>query len=187
MAVGISPQLVTADEMLRMPPDDGFRYELIRGAVVKMTQPGFSHGVYAARLLAALLTFVEARGLGFVTQEVGFKLESDPDTVRAPDVSFVSRERIGSTTLPRGYIQGAPDLAIEVLSPNDRPGHVRRKVHDWLAHGARAVWVVDPARRTLTVYTPDGHARVLSADQTLEGGDLLAGFQYELARLFTDL
>jgi Uma2 family endonuclease len=187
MAVGISPQLVTADDLLRMPPDDGFRYELIKGTVVKMTQPGFSHGVYSARLSAALFTFVEARGLGLVTQEAGFKLESEPDTVRAPDVSFVSRERIGSTTLPRGYIQGAPDLAIEVLSPNDRPGYVRRKVNDWLVHGARAVWVVDPERRTLTVYTPDGHARVLTADQTLEGGDLLPAFRFALSRLFGDL
>jgi Uma2 family endonuclease len=107
--------------------------------------------------------------------ETGFQLATDPDTVRAPDVAFVARDRLplSGTT---GYPALAPDLAVEVLSPGDRPGEVLTKVADWLSAGTRLVWVVDPERRMARVYRRDGSESILAVDGVLEGEDVLPGF-----------
>lgn len=117
---------VTADELLAMP-DDGYRYELVKGELIQMSPPGEEHGSVAMRLAARLYFYVEEYNLGVVyAAETGFKLESDPDTVRAPDVAFLSRARREPAGRVDGYWSGAPDLAVEVLSPDDR----RRKVDE---------------------------------------------------------
>lgn len=179
-------RLITADELLHMP-DDGFhRYELVEGRLLTMSTAGSRHGVIGNRLAAALTMHVEAERLGVVfAADTGFKLESDPDTVRAPDVSFVSRDRIPPAGIPETYWPGAPDLAVEVMSPSDRRSEINEKIAQYLRLGVREVWFVEPRPRRLTIYRPDRPPVTLHDADTLHGGDLLPEFEYQLSRLFT--
>ena len=170
---------MTADELARLSLPNK-RTELIRGVLVVREPAGFRHGAIAATLARLLGAFVHEQGLGMVVAaETGFKLETDPDTVRAPDVGFVRRERVPSP-LPTGYAAFPPDLAVEVLSPDDRPGEVLAKVADWLRAGCELVWVVDPDRRIARVYRADGTESLVSANETLEGEGVLPGFSSRL-------
>jgi len=149
-----------------------------------MAPAGFEHGRIVSRINARLQGFVERHNLGVVTgAETGFQIESDPDTVRAPDVGFVRAERLPPTS-PTGFFPGAPDLAVEVLSPYDRATDVTARVQDWLAVGCCLVWVVDPSTRTVTVYDAQRTARVLSERDELNGGETLHGFCVRVAELF---
>ncbi|MGB6043445.1 MAG: Uma2 family endonuclease, partial [Pirellulales bacterium] len=122
--------------------------ELVRGHLVMMSPSGFEHGRVVAHITRLLGDFVVRKRLGVLTgAESGFQLARDPDTVRAPDVGFVRKDRVPRTPIP-GFFPGAPDLAVEVLSPNDRPRDVQAKVGDWLNAGCRQIWVVDPQART---------------------------------------
>jgi Uma2 family endonuclease len=130
--------------------------------------------------------FVEAHRLGVVlTCDTAFVLHRDPDTVRAPDVAFVERERYASFGDDTGALPGAPDLAIEVLSPSDAYSDVHAKVADYLAAGARQVWVVDPARSTITRYAELLAPRTFSEGETLTAPALLPGFELRVAEVFT--
>ena len=116
-----------------------------------MSPAGSEHGWIVTNVTVPLAVFVKQRSLGRVFgAETGFRIGHDPDTVRA-DVAFVTAMRVG-VELPPGFFPGPPDLAVEVLSPDDRAGEVLAKVQDWLDAGCRAVWVVDPRTRTVTVY-----------------------------------
>jgi Uma2 family endonuclease len=138
----------------------------------------------AARIAYRLMAHVERIGAGRVyAAETGFRIASDPDTVRAPDVAFVSAARV-SDPEPVGFFVGAPDLAVEVLSPDDRPGEVLAKVADWLNGGARMVWVIDPERRSARVFAADGSEELLAIDGVLHGSDVLPGFTCPLAAVF---
>jgi len=149
-----------------------------------MSPAGSEHGLIALRIGSALLDFVESHALGVVLgAETGFQIAQNPDTVRAPDVAFIRAERVGGK-LPRGFFPGAPDLAVEVLSPNDRASEVLAKVQEWLDAGCRAVWVVDPATRTVTIYRGRREALILTSTDTLGGGELLPGFSAAVARFF---
>lgn len=139
-----STRLLTADELERMPEDD-FRYELVQGRLVRMSPVGLVHGKVTMALAMLLGAHVKAHNLGSVFPEVGFKLASNPDTVRGPDLAFVRRDRI-PLPWPRGFYQGPPDLAVEVLSPDDRPSEISTKVDEYLTHGTRFVVVIDPDR-----------------------------------------
>ena len=175
---------VTADELLAMP-DDGYRYELVKGELIQMSLPGDEHGRVAMRVAAPLYFYVEEHNLGVVyAAETGFKLESDPDTVRAPDVAFMSRARREQAGRVDGYWSGAPDLAVEVLSPNDRRRKVDEKVANWLAAGTRMVWVVSPKLRTVTVYESVTAVVILTDKDQLEGGDVVPGFRIAVAKIF---
>lgn len=175
---------VTAVELLRLPGDD-HRYELVRGEVRQMTPAGYQHGVLAAHIAALLDAHVRAHGLGSVTgAETGFQMASDPDTVRAPDAAFVTRERIEPTGLVEGFFPGAPDLAVEVLSPSDSYTEVEDKALAWLAAGSRMVLVVDPRRRSVTVYRSPAAIRVLAGEEAIDGDDVVPGWQAPLAELF---
>ncbi len=122
--------------------------------------------------------------MGVVTgAETGFLIGRNPDTVRAPDVALVRAERIPESE-PVGFFPGAPDLAVEVLSPSDAAGDVLAKVQDWLDAGCRAVWVLDPQTRTVTTYRTRRQIAVLCGSETLNGGDVLPGFEVPVARLF---
>lgn len=182
-SVSDQTQLITADELMRMP-DDGYRYELVEGRLIKMPPPKPRHGNVATNLYP-LHQFVRTRGLGIVfLSEVGFKLASNPDTVRAPDVAFIRQERLPATGLPDSYWPGAPDLAVEVVSPDDRMSKVRAKANEWLRYGAGLVWVIDPDDRVVIEFRP-GHAPVtLTADQDLDGRDIVPGFRLRVAELF---
>lgn len=172
-------------------PNDGAGYELVRGELRRKGDPhtmspaGFKHGTIVARLTGALVLHVEAHELGEVTgAETGFKLASNPDTVRAPDVGFVRRERIPEGDLTEKFWPGAPDLAVEVISPNDTLYEVDEKVEDYLASGVRLIWIVNPKKRTVTVYLPDAEAQTFAESGVLNGLEVLPGFQYNVAKLF---
>ncbi len=175
-------QITTAEELFQA--SDLGRCELLRGELVMMSPAGSEHGMIAAAIVALLREFVKPRGLGIVLgAETGFKIASDPDTVRAPDAAFIRAERIADG-LPKGFFPGAPDLAVEVLSPGDRAGEVFEKVQNWLHAGSSAVWVVDPKTQTVTVYDSARKAVILQSTESLEGGDLLPGFSTPVAELY---
>ena len=166
-------------------PYDGVRRELVQGELREMTPAGYRHGNVASRINTRLGNFVEEHGLGIVSAaETGFRISSDPDTVRAPDVAFVRRERIEEVGEPEGYWPGAPDLAVEVISPHDRYREVHEKVLDWLAAGTRMVILADPSSRTLTVYHASREVEILTEDDTLDGGDVVPGWRVKVSELF---
>ena len=175
---------ITAEELLRLNLPNK-RTELVRGVLVVREPAGYRHGEVAALLLVAIGSFVRDRGLGRVlAAETGFKLESNPDTVRAPDVAFVHRDR--QPAQKRAYPPMAPDLSVEVLSPDDRAGEVLAKVGDWLNAGCRLVWVVDPVRRLARVYRADGTESHLAEGDSLDGEDVLPGFSCPLATVLEE-
>ena len=175
---------MTADELLAMP-DDGYRYELVKGELIQMSPTGDEHGQVTVELTAALHVHVKTHSLGRVyAAETGFKLESDPDTVRAPDIAFVRRERVDATGTLKGFRPGAPDLVVEVLTPSDRIGKVEAKVEQWLETGARMVWVVSPKLHTVTVYRSLIDIVTLTEKDILDGGDVVPGFQIKVAEIF---
>ena len=137
------------------------------------------------RIGARLNNYVEAADLGEVfAAETGFVLRRDPDTVRAPDAAFVSRGRLSEDEPPSGYLELAPDLVVEVVSPSDRRRDVREKAEDWLRYGVRLVWVIDPATRSATIYrSPEDFSDLLEGD-TLSGEDVVPGFSCQLQELF---
>ena len=173
---------MTAAELLYLSLPDK-RTELVRGRLIVREPAGSRHGAVAARLAYLLMAHVEATRVGRVyAAETGFTLAHHPDTVRAPDVAFVAVARLPATE-PAGFFDGAPDLAVEVLSVDDRPGDVLQKVADWLTAGARLVWVVDTERGRARVYRADGTESLLGADGTLSGEDVLPGFGCPLREL----
>jgi len=175
---------MTANELLAMP-DDGYRYELVKGELRKMAPTGDEHGDLTMELAVALHRHVKEHSLGKVyAAETGFKLESDPDTVRAPDIAFVAREKVEKTGRLKGFRSGAPDLAVEVLSPSDRVSRVEEKVAEWLEGGARMVWVVSPKLHTVTVYRSLTDIVTLTEKDKLDGADVVPGFQMSVAEIF---
>lgn len=175
--------LMTADELLRSPIPNK-RTELVRGVLVVREPAGFRHGAVAAALTSLLRAHVATHGLGLVVAaETGFLLAQDPDTVRAPDVGFVHRDRVPDPE-PLGYAPLAPDLAVEVLSPGDRPGETLAKVGEWLSAGTRLVWVVDPVHQLARVYRADGSETLLAEADALDGEDVVAGFNCPLREIF---
>jgi len=177
-----SPALLTADDLLRLRPPDK-RTELIRGRMIVREPAGFRHGDIAMAIAARMHSFVRENRLGRVlAAETGFRLFTNPDTVRAPDVAFVRNEQIPDP-LPRGFAPFAPALAVEVLSPDDRPGEVLAKVADWLRAGTRLVWVVDPDRRLARVYREDGTESEISGVTAFDGEDVLPGFTCSLGEV----
>ncbi len=163
----------------------GKQVELVRGRLVVREPPSTWHGAIAANLTYLIADFVRPRGLGTVfAQDTGFKIASDPDTVRAPDVAFVVRER-AALIQKRGYAELAPDLLAEILSPEDSPAEVLAKVADWLTAGTRLVWLVDPQRTEVRVYRQDGSPSVLRENDSLDGEDVLPGFVCPLMHIFS--
>jgi Uma2 family endonuclease len=150
-----------------------------------MTPAGFGHGAIVANVTGPLIQHVKAGNLGVVCgAETGFRVGSNPDTVLAPDVAFVLRERLPSSGAPAGYWPGAPDLAVEVLSPSDKVFDVDAKVAAWLEAGTLAVWVVNPHRRVVTIHRAGAEPRTLSDSDTLAGDDIVAGFRLAVADIF---
>jgi Uma2 family endonuclease len=166
------PQLITAEELLHASYPDN-RTELVRGRLVVREPAGDRHGRVAMNLTLRLGAHVEHAQLGqLFAAETGFALTRD--TVRAPDIAFIRRERLPEVTT--AFLQIAPDLAVEVLSPGDRAGDVLAKVGDWLEAGARLVWVIDPERRIARVYRPDGTESNIVEGDSLDGEDVVPGF-----------
>jgi Uma2 family endonuclease len=181
----VATALMTADDLFRLPDDGLHRYELVQGVLVTMAPPGFGHGGTASEIAFHVRGGVERLGLGGrVVVEAGFRLQRDPDTVRGPDVAYVAAERLPPPERESEYFDGAPDLAVEVVSPNDTAAEVLEKVQEYLAAGTRLVWVVEPRTRTATAYRPDGSARVLHERDRLDGEDVLPGFTLAVGDVF---
>ena len=175
-------RLVTAGELERFPDDD-YRYELVEGRVVRMSPVGYPHGRVVARLLVLLDQHARPQNLGEAMTEVGFTLRTEPDTVRAPDVAFIRRDRIPAAK-PRGFWKGTPDLAAEVLSPDDRPAEIRAKVEEYLRFGVSLVLVIDADEETVTVHRQSVPPSVLTSEAILDLGDVVSGFRCAVREIF---
>ena len=173
--------ITTAEQLLRA--GDIGRCELVRGELRMMIPAGGEHGRITGYLTHLLSTHIVSNELGtFYAAETGFLLGSNPDTVRAPDFAFIGVGR--AATPERGFVPGAPDLAVEVLSPDDRPGYVREKVAEWLEAGTVAVWLVDPRERTVTIHESGKPPLRLGESDTLRGGRLLPGLVLAVREVF---
>jgi len=176
-------RLITAEQLMQMPDDR--RRELVRGELREMPPSGFDHGATVDSIQVLLSNYVRANRLGVVVgAETGFRLSRNPDTVRGVDVGFVRADRIPATGRPTVYWEGAPDLAVEVVSPSDTVEAVEEKVDDYISAGCAMVVVINPRRRTLTVHRAGRDLVVLRASDTFSGGDVVPGFQCPVAAVF---
>lgn len=183
--MSVETRPMTADDLLRLPRGRGVRYELVRGELKEMSPAGRPHGRYAINLTRSLLRAVDAGNLGrLYAAETGFRLRRDPDTVRAPDLAFVRKEVEEAAPLREGFGEVVPDLVVEVLSPSETYGEVEEKVFDWLEAGVRMVVVVNPRRRSCTVYRSTREATLLSEDDVLDGGDVVPGWRMPVREAF---
>lgn len=177
-------RLVTAEEFERMPEDDLDRYELIEGRLVPVSPVSFDHGRVVGQLLWILKNHLKQSPSGVVVADTGFRLASNPDTVRGPDVAFLRNDRLPSRGT-RGFLKSPPDAVIEVLSPDDRPSEMRRKVAEYLAKGVMVVVVVDPRKEAVTSYRAAGAPATLrEADDLLNLDDVIPGFHCRLREIF---
>src|SRR3989304_1041101 len=175
--------LLTGEDLWKIVAN-GSRYELSRGELVPMTPVGFQHSAIVGRLGKFLSIYVDEKRLGIVGMEGGFKLNRAPDTLRAPDIHFVSKERLAKEGITEKFADYPPDLAGEVLSPEDTASKIQKKVEEYLAGGVPLVWVVDPTNQKVTVYRSLQDIRLLSAAQELDGGEVVPGFRVKVAEIF---
>jgi Uma2 family endonuclease len=182
MGMPMSNRTMTEADLMNLE-DDSCRHELVAGVIVAEPFPTPRHDRAVRRLRRILEEFVEAHGLGEVFGDTGYVLARDPDTVRGPDLSFVSRERLSNLDDAR-WFSGAPDLAVEILSPSNRRGELHAKVADYLAAGTRLVWVVDPSKRAVTTYRTLLSPQRLEPPAALDGEDVLPGLRIPLESIF---
>lgn len=177
-------KLYTADDLLTME-GDAFGYELIRGELREVSPAGAGPSMIAGRMYVHVFAFVAPRNLGYLTgADGGFILARDPLTIVAPDVGFIRRDRVPADFGFDHFFPVPPDLAVEVLSPSNRPRQVAEKIEVYLEAGVRLLWVVDPRRRTVTIHRPDREPRVVDVNSELDGEDVLPGFRLAVAELF---
>ncbi len=176
--------LITGEDLLAM--GDVGPCELIEGRIVTRTPTGDEHGTIEFNLGSGVRAFVRRGNLGRVTGgEVGIYIRRKPDTVRAADIVVVSSERRAKPT--KGYLEVAPELVVEIMSPTDRWHEVRGKLDDYFSIGVERVWIVEPERRTVLVYRSTTDFSELSEDDLLKGEGILHGFELSVAELFADL
>ncbi len=179
---------VWTDEAFMALPKDGHRYEIVNGELVDMGNSGALHGYVCSLLLAALMGFVLPNKLGVILDSsTAFKMKNG--NKRSPDISFFAKERLqGVTELPSGFLEGAPDLAVEVLSPSNTVEEIDGKIVEYFENGARLVWVVNPGQHYILVYRsaqePD---RLLKSVDSLDGEEVVPGFSFPVANLFQPL
>jgi Uma2 family endonuclease len=175
--------LLTAEEFLQLPnPVDGSQQELVRGEIITVPPPGGMHGVSCNKTGRRLGNFVEEQDRGTVTSnDTGFITERGPDSVRGPDIAYWSKERL--PVVPLGYIEIAPDLAIEVLSPSNTVKQILAKLREYFARGVRLVWVIAPEDRTLTIYRTPEEGRLLHESATVTGEEVLPEFSCRVSDL----
>jgi Uma2 family endonuclease len=182
MSSSVTNRLMTAEDLLALGTD--FHGELVRGRLKEMAPASWKHGKYGYRVAAIIGRFVDDHRLGVVvTAETGFVLSRDPDVVRAPDAAFITAARAAAAD-ENGFFKGPPDLAVEVLSPNDKIFDVDEKIADFLNAGCRAVWIINPKLKTLTVHSAGQQALVYQENQSVDGGDVLPGFTSRVAEFF---
>jgi Uma2 family endonuclease len=179
----VEPQLLTAHDYWRLP-ENGMQHALVRGEVHETMPPGGRYGLIAAILSMVLRLWAQQGTHGCVGVESGFLLTRAPDTIRGPDVFFIRTARIPVTGVPEGFWMIHPDLAVEVVSPNETAEIVREKVRDYLAAGTPLVWVIYPRTQEVIAHTPDGLARTYSREDTLDALAILPGFMCSVSTLF---
>lgn len=178
-------RLLTAEEFSLLPdPPNGEKQELVRGKVVTIPISDFQRGFVRANIGVLLKSFEQQHKIGRTTLGCGIITERDPDTVRGPDVSFWSFERIPADQMPVAYLEVAADLCVEVRSPSNTTRNLTSKAKEYLAAGARLVWIVDPEERTVTIYRQPNEGRVISDEATITGEDVLPGFECRVAEFF---
>ena len=176
---------VTADELANMSAEG--RLELVRGEVVEMAPTGFEHGAIVAKLTMLMNYHATINRLGkVVTGDVGFHLSTEPDLVRAPDIAFLHSDSIPTGMASRRFVQGAPVLVAEVVSPTDRANDIVERVDDYLKAGTTLIWVVYPSRQQVVEYRPPGESRILRPYDRLDGGDVFPGFSCTVGDIFAD-
>lgn len=176
-------KLLSAEEFFREPhPNDGSQQELVCGEIITTPLPGGLHGVCCSKVVSRIGNFVDDGPGGTVTcNNAGFITHRDPDSVRGPDISYWSKERL--TEIPIVYIEIAPDMLVEVLSPGETWKQIRAKIKEYFAVGVRLVWVIAPEDRTLTIYRTPDEGRVLHDTAMVTGEDVLPGFECRVSDL----
>jgi Uma2 family endonuclease len=178
---------ITATQFLQRAPSLG-RSELVRGVVRTMTPASGAHGLVSCNVLLLLSTYVRAHTLGqCFADSAGFALPGVPNTVRAPDASFVRAEHLPREGVGGGWIEVAPDLAVEVLSPSETASELAEKLTEYRASGTALIWVVDPVKRSVGVYAATDPVRWLAESDTLQGGTVIPGFSCMVRELFEGL
>jgi Uma2 family endonuclease len=178
-------QLVTAEDVWEMPEKPGIRYELVAGELSEVPGASLMHAFLAKHVVRLMDSVVEAHDLGVVVGDgAAFLLRRHPDLLRIPDAAFVSWDRLPDRKLPGGFVYLVPDVAVEIVSPNDRADEINEKVHEYLDAGTRLVWILWPRRRMVSVHEPDRDVRELDVDDYLDGGDVLPGFRILVADIF---
>lgn len=179
-------KLMTAEDLAQLP-DDGCRYELIRGELLCMSPAGGRHGRIQSHLHVAVATYVQQHGLGeCYGAETGFLLSRDPDVVLAPDLAFISRERVPTGDDEIGFPAVSPDFVAEIVSPSDRSRDVVAKAHEYLEAGVKMIWLVNPQDQMVTIFEPEKPPYTLTRDDELTGGDVLPDFTLPLSTLFQE-
>ena len=180
----IEEKLLSVEDLADLPEESDIRRELVRGSMVCEPPPGIYHGNRAGRVFSILDDWVTSRSLGFVTVEGGFILERNPDTVRAPDVAFIAADRLEEGMAHGGrWFDGAPDLAVEVVSPSRTRRELDERVRDYLRAGTRLVWVIDPEAEVVEVHRPDEKTGRVGRRGMLTGGEVLPGLALLAARV----
>ena len=178
------PKLLTADDLLRLH-SEGVRGELVRGVLIEKMPSGEEHGELAANTVIILGGFVKPRRLGrLVTSDSGVILERNPDTVREPDVAFISYRKRPRGVRNTRYTQAIPELVVEIRSPGDSAAEIDEKARMWIEYGVLIVWTIHPDARTVDVYRADGAVFTLTERDTLDGGDALPGFSCAVSDIF---
>lgn len=173
------------DQFLALCADDDGIYELIRGEVVQLTPAGEDHSEIESETFFLLRSFVKEKGLGTVwAGDAGFILEKEPYTVRSPDVAFISKARLSTPRNRKSFFPGAPDLAVEILSPTDSLKAAESKAMMYLRAGGSVVWILDPKDRSCRIYRRDEAVRVLGPEDDLDAEPVLPGFRCPVARLY---
>lgn len=184
MRLGDTGRFLTPDEFLTHPAATRTS-ELVRGVVREMTPGGGAHGVIAAAIFRALDRFVEDNQLGMCfSDNTGFALPGVENTVRSPDAAFVRRDRLPVDGIGSGWMTVAPDLVVEIISPNETAAQLEEKVRDYRAAGTTLIWVIDPVTRTVAIQSSQAPERVVCGDAMLDGEAVLPGFELPVRRLF---
>jgi Uma2 family endonuclease len=178
-------QHISAEELFQMP--NLGRCELVRGELIMMSPAGSKHGWIVGNLTIVLGNFIKLHKLGEIMgAETGFIIRRNPDTVLAPDVAFIRGERLAGN-MPDGFFDGAPDLAVEVLSPSDRTSEVQGKIRSWLEAGSRAVWIVDPKTQSVAIHKSTRDIVVLGTADMLSDPQMLPDFNVPVIEIFEKL
>ena len=184
MATVLETPPLTAEEFLHMD-DGGASTELVHGRIAEIKLPYTAHGYYCCRVATVLGAFVDQHQLGRIGGGgAGVVTERDPDTVRGPDVAFYSYERIPRGPLPEGYWPAAPELVVEIRSPDDRWKDILRKASEYLSAGVLTVAVADPQTQRVHLFSADRETTVLNIDDELTFPDILPGFTIPVKKLF---